>query len=156
MNITKYKEISDKDIFKNHTAIRIMHLSDLMYGRNNLPNRTASSLLYFNLVEYFLVSIVKLIPLSIDENKFIKQPLGGKISTLKRVNFNYKEELIEILKKINHYRIKIVHNMVDSVADKQMDKLIIEVKKLFDDFKLILCSILRISKRDYDERVPKL
>ena len=83
-------------------------------------------------------------------------PIGGKISTLKRVNFNYKEELIEILKKINHYRIKIVHNMVDSVADKQMDKLIIEVKKLFDDFKLILCSILRISKRDYDERVPKL
>lgn len=137
--------MEDKDSIiqetKANIAIEVMKLADSMYEKNDLLNKTAAVLLYFNLAEWFLVFIVRQIPLAIEE-AFIRAPLGTKISKLKSVSFDYKEELLNILGDFNIQRIDVVHYMIETIYDRKMDNSINMVKKLFDEFKKCLMLIL--------------
>lgn len=124
-------------------ATEIMKLADSMYRKKDLPNRTAAVLIYFNLVEWFLGFLVRQLQLNIPEKKFIEMPLGRKISLLEKEQFNHKTELLYILVKFNGLRIKIVHNMVEVIFDKQMEKSIDEVKRLFDELNKYLVLIIK-------------
>lgn len=140
--------MNDKDkiiqvLTKATIATEIMKLADSMYEKRGLPNRTAAVLIYFNLVEWLLGFLVRQLQLNIPEKKFIEMPLGGKISLLKKEQFNHKTELLDILEKFNKLRIKIVHNMVETISDKQMENSIDEVKKLFDGLNKYLVLIMK-------------
>lgn len=124
-------------------ATEIMKLADSMYEKKDLPNRTAAVLIYFNLVEWLLGFLVRQLQLNIPEKKFIEMPLGEKISLLKKEQFNHKTELLDILEKFNKLRIKIVHNMVETISDKQMENSIDEVKRLFDELNKYLVLIMK-------------
>lgn len=140
--------MSDKDkiiqlLTKATIATEIMQLADSMYEKRDLPNRTAAVLIYFNLVEWLLGFLVRQLQLNIPEKKFIEIPLGGKTSLLKKEQFNYKTELLDILEKFNELRIKIVHNMIETISDKQMENSIDEVRKLFDGLNKYLVLIMK-------------
>lgn len=124
-------------------ATEIMKLADSMYEKKDLPNRTTAVLIYFNLVEWLLGFLIRQLQLNIPEKKFIEMPLGGKISLLKKEQFNYKTELVDVLGKFNRLRIKIVHNMVETISNKQMENSIDEVKRLFDELNKYLVLIMK-------------
>lgn len=129
---------------KASIAIEVMKLADSMYKKNDLPSRTAAVLIYFNLLEWFLGFLVRQIPsINIKEEEFIREPLGEKINQLEKENFNHKTELLSVLKQFNDCRIKIVHNMIETISDKQMEKSIDEVKRLFDELNKYLVLIMK-------------
>lgn len=137
----------DKDfeivIAKAKIVNRVLHLADLMYKKKDIPNRTAATLLYFNLIEWYLDFFVRHISLGVDKQKFINLSLGQKIKLLKTTDLFYKDLLIELLYKINKHRKKIIHNMIDTIFNKEMEKSIDQVKNLFDEFNGIIIIIAK-------------
>lgn len=138
-----------KSVFKDIRIKRakvsnnILKLADELYGKDNFPSRASAVILYLNLTEYYLGFFIRQVPLKINEADFIEKPLGTKINKLSRVNFYQKEELLNILNKLNENRIKIVHKIIDSILDRKMSTAIVEIKKQFDEFNKVFLSILK-------------
>jgi len=121
----------------------LLNLADSMFNKKDLPNRTASVLLYFNLAEWYLSFLVRRVPLNLNQNTFNESPMGNKINMLKEQKFYYKNELLSILEEFNRHRINIVHNVVEAIFDKKMEKSINETKRLFDELNKCLVLIAK-------------
>ncbi len=135
--------LSESVVKRAKVANNIRALANKLYAQNNFPNRVSATILYINLVEFYLGFLVRNISLKIPSDKFIKNTLGGKIKELSNSNIHNKDELVNVLTKINKYRVMIVHNIIDAIGDKQMANSVNQIKVLFDEFNMQLLSILK-------------
>jgi hypothetical protein len=141
--------INPKDILDDKTVKRakisnnILKLADELYEQDNFQNRISAIILYLNLLEFYLGFLVRNLSLQIDPDTFINKPLGEKIKKLEKCNINEKERLLSNLKNINTHRIRIIHNIIEAIDQKDMSKSVSEIKKLFDDFNKIFILIVK-------------
>lgn len=134
--------LEDKIIKRAKIANNILKLADDLYKQDNFSNRISAIILYLNLIEFYLGFLVRSLPLKIKSEDFINKPLGKKISILRTTDINQKTEILLILEQININRIKIIHNIIEAINNKQMSNSIAQIKKLFDDFNKIFISIV--------------
>ncbi|MFY0645006.1 MAG: hypothetical protein JXR19_11110 [Bacteroidia bacterium] len=121
--------------------VKLMQIASNAFHKNSVEGRLSSVLIYHQIVEEFLLNLVKLsnlyvqaeiwpnrLYLKIDDKLMFGQILKEHEKT---IDFERKEELLLKCSKFNQTRIKYVHKLLKFKTNEQI---ISEAGKIHDDF----------------------
>lgn len=121
--------------------VKLMRIANNAFNKKSVEGRLSSVLIYHQIVEEFLINLLKLSNLYIQAEiwpnrlklKVSEKLMFGQIikEHEKTVDFEAKDELLSKCSKFNQTRIKYVHRLLKFKTNEQI---ISEAEKIKDDF----------------------